>query len=74
MGINKEWHDIRIVHWQASLESKKRYGNEVISAEQAKDLKLKEKKKREYEVIDYKFASKSRILVLYFLLIVFNWV
>ncbi|KAK9947464.1 hypothetical protein M0R45_003088 [Rubus argutus] len=34
---------------KASLESQKRYGNEVISAEQAEYLKMKEKKKRERE-------------------------
>jgi hypothetical protein len=36
---------------QSSVEKEKGSGNEVMSAQQAEDLKMKEKRKREREVI-----------------------
>lgn len=37
----------------SSLEKNKSSGKEVISAEQAEDLRMKEKRKREREVTDF---------------------
>jgi len=49
---------------QSSVEKEKGSGNEVMSAQQAEDLKMKEKRKREREVIF--------VLVLFFLFLQFN--
>jgi hypothetical protein len=40
-----------LTYWQASMGKEKNSGKEVISAQQAEDLKMQEKRKREREVL-----------------------
>lgn len=51
MDYSQLLYDLYIPFCQASIENGKGSRKEVISAQQAEDLKMKEKRKREREVV-----------------------
>lgn len=48
---------------QTSIEKETSAGNEMISAQEAEDLKMKEKRRREREVCFFPFISCRYILI-----------
>ena len=60
--VDKKYNDY---DQASSLEKNKSSGKEVISAEQAEDLRMKEKRKREREVIEFPNFVMHAILFVY---------